>query len=196
MADCAIRYADAHPAAGVVGSKLLFPDDTVQHAGVAFGSSGFPHHIYAGFPKDHPAVNISRRFRVVTAACCLIRRQVWDDAGGFDTSYINGWEDIDFCLRLGAAGQEIHYCHESVVYHLEKASRGIEEFDSPGERHNRELFQQRWGDRVERDSIRYYVDDGLFHVHVSALYPLVAIGSSALVLMTEEYDDAIERVLH
>jgi hypothetical protein len=78
---------------------------------------------------------------------------------------------------------------------LEKASRGIEEFDSPGERHNRELFQQRWGDRVERDSIRYYVDDGLFHVHVSALYPLVATGSSALVLMTEKYDDAIERVL-
>ncbi len=187
-----VRYADTHPAAGVIGSKLLFPDDTIQHAGVAFGSSGFPHHIYAGFPKDHPAVNVSRRFQVVTAACCLVRRPVWDDSGGFDTSFINGWEDVDFCLRLGAAGQEIHYCHESVVYHLETASRNPL---SPTELHNRELFQQRWGDRVERDSIRFYVDDGLLYVYDSGLYPLVAKGSPALVVTTGKDDDAIERVL-
>ncbi len=187
-----VRYADAHPTAGAIGSRLLFPDDTIQHAGIVFGSNGLPHHIYAGFPKDHPAVNISRRFQAVTAACCLIRRQAWADAGGFDTSFINGWEDVDLCLRLGAAGLEIHYCHESVVYHLDKATRGL---DSPGEQHNRELFQQRWGDRVERDSIRYYSDDGLFSMFDTALYPLVARGSQDLVVVSERSDDAIERVL-
>ena len=187
-----IRYADAHPAAGVIGSKLLFPDDTVQHAGIAIGSNGLPHHIYAGFPKDHPVVNVSRRFQAVTAACCLIRRRVWSDVGGFDTSYINGWEDVDLCLRLGAAGQEVHYCHESVVYHLETASRDPH---SPTERHNRELFQQRWGDRVERDGILYYIDDGLLHVADGALYPLVAKGSPELLVTTAENDDAIESVL-
>ncbi len=187
-----VRHADAHPAAGVIGSKLLFPDDSVQHAGIAFGPNGLPHHIYAGFPKDHPAVNESRRFQAVTGACCLVRRRVWDDAGGFDTSFINGWEDVDFCLRLGAAGQEIRYCHESVVYHLETASRDPH---SPTERHNRELFQQRWGDRVERDSIRYYVGDGLLQVFDGALYPLVAKGSPELLMMTAANEDAIECVL-
>jgi hypothetical protein len=96
-------------------------------------------------------------------------------------------------LRLLAAGQEIHYCHESIVYHLEKASRGP---DSPTELHNRELFQQRWGDRVERDSIRYYVDDGLLYMFDTDLYPLVAKASQELVVMTEECDDAFERVLN
>ena len=187
-----VRYADVHPAAGVIGSKLLYPDDTVQHAGIVFGSDGLHHHIYAGFPKDHPAVNISRRFQAVTAACCLVRRQSWDQLGGFDTSFINGWEDVDLCLRFGAAGQEIHYCHESVLYHLDKASRGQ---DPTGEQHNRELFQQRWGERVEWDSIRYYVDDGLFYVFDSPLYPLVVKGSPELVVMRENHDDAIERVL-
>jgi len=186
------HYADAHPAAGVIGSKLLFPDDSVQHAGIVFGSNGLHHHIYAGFPKDHPAVNVSRQFQAVTAACCLVRRRAWDDAGGFDTSFINGWEDVDLCLRLGAAGMEIHYCHESVVYHLDKATRGP---DSPGEHHNRELFQQRWGDRVERDSIRFYSDDGLFSIFDTNLYPLVAKGSQDLVVVSEKDDDAIERVL-
>jgi GT2 family glycosyltransferase len=187
-----IRYADAHPAAGVIGSKLLFPDDTVQHAGITVGFNGLPHHIYAGFPKDHPAVNVSRQFQAVTAACCLVRRRAWDYAGGFDTSFINGWEDVDLCLRLGAAGLEIHYCHESVVYHLDKATRGP---DSPGEQHNRELFQQRWGDRVERDSIHYYSNDGLFSMFDTALYPLVARGSQDLVVVPEKSDDAIQRVL-
>jgi GT2 family glycosyltransferase len=187
-----VRHADTHPAAGVIGSKLLFPDDTVQHAGVAFGSSGLPHHIYAGFLKDHPAVNISRRFQAVTAACCLVRRQAWDAAGGFDTSFVNGWEDVDFCLRLGAAGQEIRFCHESVVYHLETASRNPH---SPNEVHNRELFQQRWRDRVERDSVRYYIEDGLLFVFEGGLYPLVAKGSPALLVTTANNDDAIEHVL-
>ena len=187
-----VRHADAHPAAGVIGSKLLFPDDTVQHAGVAFGSSALPHHIYAGFPKDHPAVNISRRFQVVTAACCLVRRQAWEAAGGFDTAYINGWEDVDFCLRLGAAGHEIRFCHESVVYHLETASRDPH---SPNELHNRELFQQRWSDRVEWDSVRYYVEDGLLVVFEGGLYPLVAKSSPELLVMMANDDDAIDHVL-
>src|ERR671912_732035 len=61
---------------------------------------------------------------------------------------------------------------------------------SPTERHNRELFQQRWGDRVERDSILYYIDDGLLQVADGALYPLVAKGSPELLVATAENDDA------
>ena len=72
--DTLVAYADEHPEAKIVGSKLLFPDGTIQHAGVAFDLSGDPLHIYAGFPADHPAVNKSRRFQAVTAACLLIDR--------------------------------------------------------------------------------------------------------------------------
>ena len=97
------RYADEHPAAAVVGSKLLFPNDTVQHAGVVICQDGNPRHIYAGFPGDHPAVNKSRRFQAVTAACMLVRRGAFEQAGGFDPAFRNCLEDADLCLRLRRA---------------------------------------------------------------------------------------------
>src|SRR5205823_4953534 len=59
--DTMVNYADAHPQAAVVGAKMLFPDGTIQHAGVCVCQDFIPRHIYAGFPADHPAVNKSRR---------------------------------------------------------------------------------------------------------------------------------------
>ncbi|MDQ4099036.1 MAG: glycosyltransferase family 2 protein, partial [Chloroflexota bacterium] len=109
--DALARYADRHPAAGAIGSKLLFPDGTVQHAGVVFDQQSVPHAVYAGFPATHPAVNRSRRFQAVTAASVLVPRALFMAVGGFDPTYINGLEDIDFCLRLGERGHEVHYCH-------------------------------------------------------------------------------------
>ena len=89
-----------------------------------FRISGDPLHLYAGCSADHPAVNKSRRFQAVTAACLLVRRPAFEEVGGFDTGYHNDLEDVDLCLRLGRLGHEVHYCHESVLYHLESASRG------------------------------------------------------------------------
>src|SRR5215216_831529 len=80
-----VNYALQHPAAAVVGAKLLYPDNTIQHAGVAIGLDSRPHHIYAGFPGDHPASSVSRRFQVVTAACALFGREPWQELGGLDT---------------------------------------------------------------------------------------------------------------
>src|SRR5439155_14426876 len=59
-----VRYAEASPAAAVVGSKLLYPNDVVHHAGVVIGHDRSPHPLYAGFPADHPAVSRSRRLQV------------------------------------------------------------------------------------------------------------------------------------
>src|SRR5205809_4415849 len=87
------HYADEHPEAAAVGSRLLFPDRTIQHAGVVFSFSGDPLHIYVGSPEEHPAVMKSRRFQVVTAACMLIRARIFDALGGFDTDYHNDLED-------------------------------------------------------------------------------------------------------
>src|SRR5215217_117149 len=164
-----VNYALRHPAAAVVGAKLLFPNDTVQHAGVAIGLDSRPHHIYAGFAADHPATSVSRRFQVVTAACALFRRGPWQDFGGLDLAYQNGWEDVDYCLRAGEAGHEIHYCAESVVYHLESATRNLV---SDAERANQELFATRWRDKITPDDYRYYWQDGLLSAQYGARYPI------------------------
>ncbi|MDQ3696167.1 MAG: glycosyltransferase family 2 protein [Chloroflexota bacterium] len=164
-----VRYARAHPAAGLIGAKLLFPDDTVQHAGVAIGHDRYPRHLYIGFPGQHPAVNKSRQFAAVTAACVLIRHEVWSELGGFDTGYHNGWEDVDLCLRARAAGYEVHYCHESVVYHLESVSRDVR---APEERANRERYAARWRDKVIPDDVAYYLDDDLISIKYNARYPI------------------------
>src|SRR4051794_7509270 len=117
--DALVDYALARPRVAVVGSKLLYPDRSIQHCGLAVCADRHPRHLYVGFPPDHPAVNKSRRLQIVTGACLLIRREVFETLSGFDTSYINGFEDVDLCLRVCAPGREVHYCHESELYHLE-----------------------------------------------------------------------------
>jgi GT2 family glycosyltransferase len=120
-----VNHAQTYPKAAIVGAKLLFPNETIQHAGVVFGLDRAPHHIYAGFPADHPAANVSRRYQVVTAACALFRREPWEQIGGLDTSYRNGWEDVDFCMRAGELGYEIHNCAERVLFYLETSMRDL-----------------------------------------------------------------------
>ncbi len=167
--DALVDYIEDRPKCAMVGSKLLFPNDTIQHAGVVFGLDRYPHHIYAGFPADHPATNVSRRLPAVTAACCLIRKEIWLEMGGFDRAFLNGWEDVDLCLRIGLAGHEIHYCAESVIYHFESTSRDLR---SPREKENRQLFAERWRPIVRPDDFRYYYEDGLLELVYPSRYPM------------------------
>jgi GT2 family glycosyltransferase len=175
--DALVRYADGHPRAAAVGAKLLFPNDTVQHAGVVICPDLMPRHVYAGFPADHPAVNVSRRFQVVTAACLLVRRALFEQSGGFDTAFVNGFEDVDLCLRLGERGHEVHYCHESVLYHLESVTRPSR---SAAEKANVRLYRSRWADRVRPDELQYYLADGLLRVEHRSFYPISFVISPLL----------------
>ena len=189
-----VQFAVDHPAAAVVGAKLLFPNDTVQHAGVSFGIDREPHHIYAGFPKDHPATHTSRRFQVVTAACSLFRRDIWNELGGLDLSYKNGWEDVDYCVRAGLAGHEIWYCAESVIYHLESATRDLL---SQVERDNRALFGSRWRDRIVPDDIGYYVEDGLFDIVYGARHPIqISVSPDLAGISDGEQERIADRLLY
>jgi GT2 family glycosyltransferase len=167
--DTLVAHLEANQQAAVVGAKLLFPNETVQHAGVVICQDRLPRHLYVGFPKDHPAVSRSRRFQVVTAACMLVRRSVFEEAEGFDSAFRNSLEDADFCLRLGELGHEVHYCHESVLYHLESVSRGKRSDETE---HNIRLFRSRWQDRVKPDELDYYKEDGLLRFHYGERYPL------------------------
>ena len=153
-----VREAEQHPQAAAVGARLLHLDGTVQHAGVVFGRDRLPHHVYAGFRGDHPAVVRSRAFQVVTGACLLLRRSVFLELGGFDLGYRNGHEDVDLCLRLGAAGHEVRYCGDAVLTHLESVSRGR---TGPDQSANGRRYCETWQARVVPDDLEVYAEDGL-----------------------------------
>jgi GT2 family glycosyltransferase len=186
-----VAYAEREPAAAAVGAKLVYPTGTVQHAGVVFGQDGYPHNLYAGLPEDHPAVNRSRRLQAVTAACMLVRRQDFERAGGFDEGYENSLEDVDLCLRIGAEGGEVHYCHEAVVVHLESVSRGRRD------RFERsvDLYRSRWRNSVRRDDLSVYAEDGLIEVEYPASYPLRLSVSPQLASVDDAREAEVEELL-
>ena len=152
-----VRSAREHPRVAAVGSKLLYPDNTVQHAGVTISSEKKFFHIYKSFHKDHPAVNKARNFQILTAACLLVKREPFFKEGGFDESYRNGWEDVDLCLRFGQQGLQLLYNPRSVVYHLESKTAG--RFDREAE--NSQLLLARWDHLLVPDSEYYFQEDGI-----------------------------------
>ena len=141
---------------GIVGCKLLYPDSTVQHAGVAFSAIKV-HHIYRNFAPSHPAVNKQREFQAVTAACMLVPRKLFLSLGGFDESFINGFEDLDFCFRARSKGYKVVYTPESVVIHHESKTPGRHNHHA----HNARLFASRWLSSVDHDLDKIYAEDGL-----------------------------------
>lgn len=113
---------------GVVGARLLFPDDTVQHAGIlmgAYGSSGNLGVNLARSAKGYMnrlicAQNVS----AVTGACQLIKREVFDAVGGYNERFVIDYADVDFCLRVNKAGYRVVYDGDIEFYHYENATRG------------------------------------------------------------------------
>ena len=190
--DSLVDHVDAHPAAGIVGAKLLFPNETIQHAGVVICQDGNPRHLYAGFPAAHRVVNVSRRFQAVTAACMLVRRETFEATAGFDEAYRNCLEDTDLCLRAGEAGYEVHYCPESVLYHLESVSRGRR---SKEIERNAKLFRDRWNGRARRDDIDYYVADGLLKIRYRDVYPVGFELAPELAFVSGAGREAVDRLI-
>jgi GT2 family glycosyltransferase len=190
--DALLTHAETYPSAAAVGAKLLFPNDTIQHAGVVVASDRNPRHLYMGFPSDHPAVNKSRRFQLVTAACVLLRRDAFEAVGGLDEDFHNGFEDVDLCLRLGEQGHEVWYCHRSVLHHFEKGTRRDERFEE-----NLSLYRRRWARKVQPDEFDYYLADDLLKVRYGHQYPLrMEIAPELAVLeREEEWERKADRLL-
>lgn len=156
-ADVLVKELDADKTLAVVGSKLLYPDGTVQHAGVVFDDRKWPHHIYKKESADAAYVNKQRKFQALTGACMLVRKDMFDRVGGFDEQYVNGLEDLDLCLKIKELGFGILYCPESVVYHHESVSAGRSNFDEK----NVKLFYSRWKDKIEIDYKKYLNEDNM-----------------------------------
>jgi GT2 family glycosyltransferase len=178
-----VSYAESDEDAAIVGARLLYANRTIQHAGIVFGADLLPRHVYRGFPGDHRAVSRPRRFQAVTAACMLVRRSAFEGIGGFDTRFVNGFDDVDLCLRVADRGGETHYCPDSVLVHLEAATRGE---DADLFRSNAERYLERWGDRVRRDDVNLYVEDGLLELVPGDLYPLELRIDPLLATVAEE----------
>jgi GT2 family glycosyltransferase/tetratricopeptide (TPR) repeat protein len=137
-----VEEVRSHADVGVVGSKLLYEDGTIQHAGVAFSREWYvPYHIYRGVPADAPQVSRRREFKCVTAACMLVRREAFFSAGGFDEGYRNGFEDVDLCLQIGQRNWKVIYQPKSVLYHLESRTPGRKTH----EKDNSRRLLDRWG---------------------------------------------------
>ena len=186
--DSLVNHAAKTPSAAAVGAKLLFPNGTVQHAGVMISQDGWPRHLYAGFPGEHPAVNHSRAVTAATAACLLVRREDFEELEGFDSAFHNGYEDVDLCLRLRQKGREVWYCHSSVVYHLESVTRWPTG-EALGIEGNMQLYDERWGGRVVADDIRHYLEDGLLSVEYGPCYPLTLSVSSNLAAVRTDNEE-------
>ncbi len=146
------------PEIGCVGAKLYYPDDTIQHAGVVLGIGGVAGHSHRFLERKHDGyfgrLRIAHNVSAVTAAALVVRRQVWDEVGGFDEAELAvAFNDVDFCLRVMAAGYRNLWTPHAELYHYESKSRGSDETPEKAARFRaeREVMLRRWGPLLERD---------------------------------------------
>ena len=141
---------------GCVGAKLFYPDDTIQHAGVGFGIGGVAGHLHKYFPATSDGymgrLNYVQDVYGDTAACLLIRKEIYDEVHGLDESYAVAFNDVDFCVRVREAGYTNVFTPFAQLYHYESKSRGMEDNPEKQKRFQGEVlrFQARWGDLLAK----------------------------------------------
>lgn len=149
------------PEVGIVGAKLLYEDDTVQHAGVVIGFGGFAGHINTGIDKEQPGYMmralLNCDYSAVTGACLMTRRSLFEELGGFDEAFRVSCNDIDYCLKVRRKNLLVVYNAFSLWHHYESKSRGYEDDPEKITRFENEikLFQKRYGKELS-DGDPYY----------------------------------------
>ena len=140
---------------GAVGVKLYYPDGTIQHAGTIVGLGGVEGHAFAGFSEEqgsymHRAA-IQMDYSAVTAACMMVRKEVFFQAGGLEEKLEVAFNDVDFCLKLRKLGYLIVYDPDVKLYHYESATRGEEDNPEKKARFQREIdyMKQQWQEILE-----------------------------------------------
>jgi GT2 family glycosyltransferase len=145
------------PGLGMVGPKLLFPDGTIQQAGVVFSSIKMPFHLYAGCPGDLPGANRERFFQAVTGACFLVPKADFLAAGRLDERYVNGMEDIHFCTAIRRLGKKVLYNPASRLTHCESRSENRQAAMNA----NVTLFLRECASFLEQDDFKSVHEDGM-----------------------------------
>ena len=116
---------------GIVGARLYYPDDTIQHAGIVIGIGGVAGALFVGMPRMftgylHKA-SIQQDLSAVTAACMMVKRSVYEELGGLEEELKVAFNDVDFCLRAREKGYLVVYDPNVELYHFESKSRGTED---------------------------------------------------------------------
>jgi len=136
---------------GGVGARLLFPNDAIQHAGMAAGVLGPCTHVFTSMPALKPTYQnwalVHREWSMVTGAVFATRRSVLAEVNGFDERFSLNYNDVDLCLRLRLLGYKIIYTPHAELTHFESASRGKE--SSPAIQ--TALFMEKWQDFLRDD---------------------------------------------
>ncbi|EFT45393.1 glycosyltransferase, group 2 family protein [Enterococcus faecalis TX0017] len=142
---------------GCVGAKLLYPNNTVQHAGVILGLGGVAGHGHYGYPHGdlgyfgRLAINVN--YSAVTAACLLMKKADFDAVGGFEEAFTVAFNDVDLCLKVQALGRDNVWLHEAELYHFESQTRGYDDKGKKKKRFEQEkvMMEEKWGPSIEND---------------------------------------------
>ncbi len=140
---------------GAVGAKLYYPDDTIQHAGVILGVGGVAGHSHKNYDRQSPGymsrAQIVQNLTACTAACLLLRRDVYRQVGGLDEGYAVAFNDVDFCMKIRKAGYLVVFTPFAELYHYESKSRGQEDTTEKRNRFNSEVFrfQEKWASELK-----------------------------------------------
>lgn len=128
---------------GIVGAKLLYEDDTIQHAGVVVGFGGTAGHAFIGKSRYDTGyfgrIMCAQDYSAVTAACLMTKRSVFEAVGGLTEELAVAFNDIDFCLKVRKLGKLVVYDPYAELYHYESKSRGLEDSPEKVERFNGEV---------------------------------------------------------
>lgn len=156
-----LMYAQ-RPDVGICGAKLYFPDRTIQHAGVTIGTRGLAGHRSREISeKDfyrEDYINIVQDLSAVTAACFMVRKQLYIDMLGFDEKLAVAFNDVDFCLKVRTAKYLIVYNPFVEAYHYESKSRGEDTENSEKQKRfakEYELFVKRWSKVIAKGDPYY-----------------------------------------
>lgn len=148
------------PGVGAVGAKLLYPDDTVQHAGVALGLYGVAGHVHRRFPRRSfgyfGRASLICDFSAVTAACMIVRKSIYRDIAGLNEQDLSmAFNDIDFCIRVREAGYRNVWTPYAELYHHESATRSDKSNPAGQARFEEEVqyMHRRWGTLLQSDPL-------------------------------------------
>ena len=145
------------PSIGAVGTLLLYPDNTIQHAGVVISIGGVAGHSHKHYPASSHGyfnqIQTINNYLAVTGACLMCRREVFDSVEGFEEDLSVAFNDVDFCLKIFEQGYNNIYLPHVVLYHYESKSRGYENTPEKLVRFNKEIeyMQKKWKKFIGHD---------------------------------------------
>lgn len=135
---------------GMVGAKLYYPDNTIQHAGVILGLGGIAGHGHRYFPRSAAGylgrLGVIQNVSAVTGACAMLRKSVFNEVGCFDENYPLAFNDVDLCLKIRQQGYRIVWTPFAELHHHESKTRGVEDTSEKQERFRKEIdyFKKKW----------------------------------------------------